>query len=374
MYLGGISPVLSRDGKAVAVAGGGMPGGVAGGGFVAPGQAGGSAIRVWNVARGRKPRHFDAEKTAVTAMTFSPDGRIIATGNGDGSISLWEALTGKECLRTKATADAQPAPAASGIVFAVRAVGSARAAIGSIAISDDGRTLAAGGSDRNVRLWDLRTGDELGTFTGHTSAVLSVAFAPDNRTVISSSADTTALVWDGSRLIKPRQSAEVKAEEISPLWQDLAADPMKAFKAVTSLSAAPRQAVELLKQHMKPAPGVDPAHLAQLAADLDSKDFKVRQRATAALEKLGELAEPGLRKALEKDASLETRRRVERLLELIVNDQTPPADVQRALRGVWILEQLATPEARHLLQTLAAGAPGDRLTRDARDALKRLGG
>jgi WD40 repeat protein len=376
VYFGGGVPVLSRDGTALAVAGG-IPG-MAANPYSAP--TGGNSIRMWNIARGKKPRRFESQQSGITAMTFSPDGRIIASGNTDGSITLWEALTGKECLRIKGKGSPPPAAPAAltprpGVVFAP-GFGGPGMTTATIAISADGRTLAAGSSDRSVRLWDLRTGQELGAYTGHQSSVLSVAFAPDNQTVISGSNDTTALVWDGARAIKQRRPAatELKAEDVNRFWQDLAADPVKAFPAVTALSAAPRQALDLLKQQLKPAPGVDPVHLAQLAADLDSKDFKIRQHATAALEKLGELAEPALRKVLEKDCSLETRRRVERLLELIVNDQTPPAEVQRTLRGVWVLEQLHTPEARQLLQSLAAGAPGDRLTRDAQAALRRLGG
>jgi WD40 repeat protein len=354
MFLRGAGPVLSHDGQAVAAAEGGMPAMRKGFALKSPIRA--DAIRLWRIGRGRKPRRFDVEKTGIAGLTFSPDARIIASDNGDGSISLWETLTGKEVARLKGKTES---PLIRRAVVAPNA----------LAISPDGRTLANGHPDGSVHLWNLYSGEELGAFTGHLSAVLSVAFAPDNRTVISGSADTTALVWDAGPLIQGNHSAAKLGMDD---WNDLAADPKTAFRAVTVFASNPRDALELLQQ-IKPAPGVDPKHLAQLVADLDSVDFKSRQQANAALEKLGDLAEPALRMALENNPSLETRRRVERLLDLILGDQPPPAQVQRALRGVWILEQIATPEARRLLQTLAAGAPGHRLTRDAQGALKRLG-
>src|SRR5205807_2396815 len=100
MYFGGTAPILSRDGTALAIAGG-MPGMAPGGGFGYAPQAGSNAIRMWNITRGKKPRRFESQQAGISSMTFTPDGRIIASGNTDGSITLWEALTGKECLRIK---------------------------------------------------------------------------------------------------------------------------------------------------------------------------------------------------------------------------------------------------------------------------------
>lgn len=88
-----------------------------------------------------------------------------------------------------------------------------------------------------------------------------------------------------------------------------------------------------------------------------------RQRAQAA---------PLLRKALEKPASEEARRRlpvlVKRLDEWLVTDR----EELRHLRAVWILETAATPAARRVLERLAGGTPAARLTHEARAALGRL--
>jgi hypothetical protein len=99
----------------------------------------------------------------------------------------------------------------------------------------------------------------------------------------------------------------------------------------------------------------------------------VRDKATRELESLGEVAGPVLQGALRGQPSLEVRRRVERLLELL-HEQLPTEERLRALRALQVLEHIGTPEARQVLESLAKGAPAARLTREAVASLKRLGG
>jgi hypothetical protein len=139
-----------------------------------------------------------------------------------------------------------------------------------------------------------------------------------------------------------------------------------------ALEEQPKQAVAVLKDRLKPAAGVDAKRIDQLVADLASEQYPVRKKATDELEKLGELAQPAIEKAQTQEPTLETQRRLDKLLEKILNDQAPTAQVTQALRAMQVLEEAGSPEARQVLQTIAQGAPAHRLTRHAEQALKRL--
>jgi HEAT repeat protein len=150
-----------------------------------------------------------------------------------------------------------------------------------------------------------------------------------------------------------------------------ATDAARAFQAVVSLARQPETSVPWLREHVKPVAQPDPKHLAELVADLNEDNFRRRTKATTELEQLGETAAPALKKALDDHPTVEVRRRVELLLAKLSAHNLPPSQL-RQVRAVEALEQIATPQARQLLQELAQGAPAARLTREARASLGRL--
>jgi hypothetical protein len=171
-----------------------------------------------------------------------------------------------------------------------------------------------------------------------------------------------------ARLAHPLSSAHV-----ARYWSALAgADPDETEDAMGYLVGAPaaeRQTVAFLRQHLKPARPPDVQRLRALIADLDSARFAVREKAQRELEGVGEGAVPSLRKALAGNPSPEVRRRMESILK------KPPKvspETLRAIRAVEVLENIATPDARRLLESLAEGAPEAGLTRQAKAALARL--
>jgi HEAT repeat protein len=195
------------------------------------------------------------------------------------------------------------------------------------------------------------------------AAVTSVALLPGGRGQLTGLQDGTILVWN----ITPDRPA---VNDPDRLWTDLAADDARtAYRAVHALAASPARTIAYLMARLQPVPELNPKRVAQMIADLDSKQFIVREAATKALAALGERAQPALRQALRGKPSAEVRRRLEGLLA--APHRVPTGEVRRVLRAIWVLERIGTDEARQVLQRLASGALAPQ-TRAAREALERL--
>jgi len=131
-----------------------------------------TTARLWDAATGNHVRTLPGHERPVSAVAFSPDGRLLATG-GDTTARLWDAATGNH-VRTL--------PGHEGVV-------------NSVAFSPDGRLLATGG-DTTARLWDAATRNHVRTLPGHEGVVNSVAFSPDGRLLATGSDDKKARLWD----------------------------------------------------------------------------------------------------------------------------------------------------------------------------------
>jgi WD40 repeat protein len=130
-------------------------------------------------------------------VAYSPDGQTLASGGNDGTILLWDV----SAVSSAAVAVRQPLGSING-----RLSGHTRG-VQSVAFSPDGQTLASGGGDNSIILWDvsatLNTGVASGKALGpplaeHSDVVQSVVFSPDGRTLASGSRDGTILLWDVS--------------------------------------------------------------------------------------------------------------------------------------------------------------------------------
>jgi hypothetical protein len=234
--------------------------------------------------------------------------------------------------------------------------------------------LAIACFDGSVHLLDPATGTIRGMIDVPGDGVKCLAFIPDGRTLATGGYDTTILLWDVKHVLKTWQSRlrKVASADLETLWQRLAsANGTEAAEAMAQLQTMPRQTVALLRQQLRPVSPLDVRAVGRLLDDLGSEEFEVRQRATSELEKLGPLVESLLRKRLAAAPALEVRRRLEMLLEALDSFASQPEQM-RADRAVEVLEHVGSAEARALLRELAGGATEAPLTRQAKASLKRL--
>jgi hypothetical protein len=125
------------------------------------------------VGKLESPARLREPGTTVLQMTFSPDGKHLATANADKTVRVWD-------------------------VESEREVGTLQhdGAVLSVAYSPDGRWLASGGDDGKVRVWDTATATLSASLDGHKGGIVSLAFSQDGRLLASGGEDKRVKIWN----------------------------------------------------------------------------------------------------------------------------------------------------------------------------------
>jgi WD40 repeat protein len=167
-------------------------------------------------AQARSLGGFDLDRAAVSAIAFSPDGVLLAAGDADQKIKLFDVKQAKaiRTLRDTGTIAQRMAFSPDGSLLAtagkdqefrlwdvstgqlLKTLKGHTLAVSDVAFSPDGSLLASSGHDGVINLWDVKTGEVVKTLRGHDEAVTAVAFAPDGKRLASASQDQTAKLWD----------------------------------------------------------------------------------------------------------------------------------------------------------------------------------
>src|SRR5262249_3251554 len=128
----------------------------------------GGLVTAWDLASGKRFYEIKGKPRVLFSLALSPDGRLLASarrhakapgGHQAGALQVWDLATGMEIRELKDGTDT----------------------VTSVAFSPDGKLLASGNVDRKVRLWDAATGQLVAQMQGHEKLVRAVAFSPDGR-------------------------------------------------------------------------------------------------------------------------------------------------------------------------------------------------
>lgn len=362
-----------------------------GGTEVLTGQGDGS-LAVWDVASGKLVRTVGDHDGGIDALRPMPDARMVWWAGEYQGLGLRDLTTGEDVRVLNGASHhtgARLAVSPNGDWLAVgsrvwdiktgEVIADGRDAVA--AVSPDGRLLATvtGGG---IAFWEALTRRDIHTLRTGTGNLNALAYSPDG-TVLAAAGYADTKVWDMTGRLQNGKLPEIEltSAEMESLWLTLGGeDAWKAHQAAWALGTGGKAAVAFLSERLRPAGIPHPRRIQTLRARLAAPDYDARELAARQLLDLGIELRPEDREALRRpDPAYASRSspgfgiQPERPPPLLPPPVLLPLTERlRSSRAVLALERNKAPEAESLLDALADGAPQAPQTSEAIVALARV--
>jgi WD40 repeat protein len=174
--------------------------------------------------------HNPGYPNAVTDITFTSDGQIMATATQDGSIKLWQ----------------------NGALLTT--LSSHQSAVKSLSFSPDGQTLVSGGYDNKIRIWQKGNSTTITNLEGHQDSINHLIFSPDSNLILTGSRDQSVKFWhpDGSliKTIEGDQSLSADEQLAQDAWNYTTGLSTPKISSVVNISADGKVIVTSNKKNM----------------------------------------------------------------------------------------------------------------------------
>jgi WD40 repeat protein len=312
-----------------------------------------------------------SQPAGVRSVAFSPNGKFLAVTTGQpkqpGTITLWEVATRKQVWKHIEDAGIPAVAFASGgqqLAIAIHANaakvlnvgdGTVRSTLNhpqearAVAFSPDGKRLATGCGDKLVRVWDLATGTETLTCTGHRDRIFAVAFSPDGKQLVSVAGPDGAKVWSATTgveqhslrleyMVCARFTPDGRGvltgsyESMPRLWAPATGEQRLRFTGTAGViqlafsEAAHTLAVigygrefTLFDLTLRKPTADEVQHVRELLARLDDDSYEVREATGRKLLEVGIIAEAELQRAAREAKSAEVRIRARQLRQELLS-------------------------------------------------------